>query len=327
MKKALILFVTALVLVSCKGTDKYVLRDSLGKVNKVLVVTKASDWNGDLGSEIRNSFGEILVGLPQAEPILSVSQIAPNGFGSMMKVSRNIMIIGEGKKEEFYIKRNVYAQPQIIVYVYGTDDASISKVFNEHKKEIMDAYIDSDIKMTQKIFEKKKLDESQFETVKNLGITFTAPDNYNKVDDTGDFLWLRQHLLSGIAKTGSNNILVYSVPLEDEEKVAENIVNVRNQIGEKYIPGTNEETMHMITEEAYTPFTSEMILDGKRTFETRGKWEVKNDFMAGPFLNYSVIDKKNNRIVVFEGFTYAPSVNKRAFIFELEAIAKSMKIK
>ncbi|MFD2529578.1 MULTISPECIES: DUF4837 family protein [Polaribacter] len=327
MKKALILFVTALVLVSCKGTDKYVLRDSLGKVNKVLVVTKASDWNGDLGSEIRNSFGEILVGLPQAEPILSVSQIAPNGFGSMMKVSRNIMIIGEGEKEEFYIKRNVYAQPQIIVYVYGTDDASISKVFNEHKKEIMDAYIDSDIKMTQKIFEKKKLDESQFETVKNLGITFTAPDNYNKVDDTGDFLWLRQHLLSGIAKTGSNNILVYSVPLEDEDKVAENIVNVRNQIGEKYIPGTNEETMHMITEEAYTPFTSEMVLDGKKTFETRGKWEVKNDFMAGPFLNYSVIDKKNNRVVVFEGFTYAPSVNKRAFIFELEAIAKSMKIK
>ncbi|MFT5959431.1 MAG: hypothetical protein ACI8VJ_001189, partial [Polaribacter sp.] len=34
-----------------------------------------------------------------------------------------------------------------------------------------------------------------------------------------------------------------------------------------------------------------------------------------------------NRIVVFEGFTYAPSVNKRAFLFELEAIAKSMKIK
>jgi hypothetical protein len=49
--------------------------------------------------------------------------------------------------------------------------------------------------------------------------------------------------------------------------------------------------------------------------------------MAGPFLNYSVVDKKKNRIIVFEGFTYAPSVNKRAFLFELEAIAKSMKIK
>ena len=48
--------------------------------------------------------------------------------------------------------------------------------------------------------------------------------------------------------------------------------------------------------------------------------------MAGPFINYTIIDKKNNRLVIFEGFTYAPSVNKRDFLFELEAIAKSMKI-
>jgi hypothetical protein len=268
-----------------------------------------------------------MVGLPQPETILSVSQIAPNGFNSMMKVSRNILIIGKGEKEDFYIKKNVYAQPQIIIYVYGTDDASIIKIFNKHKKEIIDAYISSDILMTQNIFNRKKLDDSQFKTLQNLGVSFTAPGNFKKVDDTGDFLWLRQHLTSGIAKTGSNNILVYSVPIKDETKIAENIIAVRNSIGKKYIPGTDPETMHMITEEAYTPYTSEVVLDGKKTFETRGKWEVKNDFMAGPFLNYSVVDKKNNRIIVFEGFTYAPSVNKRAFLFELEAIAKSMKIK
>ncbi|AUC85554.1 DUF4837 domain-containing protein [Polaribacter sp. ALD11] len=327
MKKIFSICIVATLLTSCVGTDKFVLRNSLGKINKVMVVTKASHWNGDLGTSIRNSFGEIMVGLPQPEPILSVSQIAPNGFGSMMKVSRNILIIGEGKKEDFYIKKNVYAQPQTIIYVYGTDDASIIKTFNKHKKEIIAAYISSDVLMTQNIFKEKKLDESQFKTLQNLGISFTAPENFKTVDDTGDFLWLRQHLTSGIAKTGSNNILVYSVPLEDEASVSENIVAVRNSIGEKYIPGTDPETMHMITEEAYTPFTSEMILDGKKTYETRGKWEVKNDFMAGPFVNYSVVDKKNNRIVVFEGFTYAPSVNKRAFLFELEAIAKSMKIK
>ena len=327
MKNLFSIFIVAVLLTSCTGTDKFVLRNSLGKVNKVMVVNKASDWNGDVGSAIRNSFGEMMVGLPQPETILSVSQIAPNGFNSMMKVSRNILIIGKGEKEDFYIKKNVYAQPQIIIYVYGTDDASIIKIFNKHKKEIIDAYISSDILMTQNIFKRKKLDDSQFKTLQNLGVSFTAPGNFKKVDDTGDFLWLRQHLTSGIAKTGSNNILVYSVPIKDETKIAENIIAVRNSIGKKYIPGTDPETMHMITEEAYTPFTSEVVLDGKKTFETRGKWEVKNDFMAGPFLNYSVVDKKKNRIIVFEGFTYAPSVNKRAFLFELEAIAKSMKIK
>ena len=327
MKNLFSIFIVSVLLTSCTGTDKFVLRNSLGKVNKVMVVTKVSDWNGDVGYAIRNSFGEMLVGLPQPEPVLSVSQIAPNGFNSMMKVSRNILIIGKGEKEDFYIKKNVYAQPQIIIYVYGIDDASIIKIFNKHKKEIIDAYISSDILMTQNIFKRKKLDDSQFKTLQNLGVSFTAPGNFKKVDDTGDFLWLRQHLTSGIAKTGSNNILVYSVPIKDETKIAENIIVVRNSIGKKYIPGTDPETMHMITEEAYTPFTSEVVLDGKKTFETRGKWEVKNDFMAGPFLNYSVVDKKKNRIIVFEGFTYAPSVNKRAFLFELEAIAKSMKIK
>jgi hypothetical protein len=327
MKNLISIFITAVLLTSCIGTDKFVLRGSLGKVNKVMVVTKVSDWNGDIGAAIRNSFGEMVVGLPQPEPVLSVSQIAPNGFRTMMKISRNILIIGEAEKEDFYIKKNVYAQPQTIIYVYGTDDASAIKVFNAHKKEIIAAFISSDILMTQKIFKEKKLDESQFKTVQNLGISFTAPENFKTVDDTGDFLWLRQHLVSGIAKTGSNNILVYAVPLGEETNVSENIIAVRNSIGKKYIPGTDPETMHMITEEAYTPFTSEIILDGKKTYETRGKWEVKNDFMAGPFVNYSVVDKKHNRIVVFEGFTYAPSVNKRAFLFELEAIAKSMKIK
>ena len=327
MKNLFSIFIVSVLLTSCIGTDKFVLRNSLGKVNKVMVVTKVSDWNGDVGFAVRNSFGDLVIGLPQPEPVLSVSQIAPNGFNSMMKVSRNILIIGKGEKEDFYIKKNVYAQPQIIIYVYGTDDASIIKIFNKHKKEIIDAYISSDILMTQNIFKRKKLDDSQFKTLQNLGVSFTAPGNFKKVDDTGDFLWLRQHLTSGIAKTGSNNILVYSVPIEDETKIAENIIAVRNSIGKKYIPGTDPETMHMITEEAYTPYTSEVVLDGKKTFETRGKWEVKNDFMAGPFLNYSVVDKKNNRIIVFEGFTYAPSVNKRAFLFELEAIAKSMKFK
>ena len=82
----------------------------------------------------------------------------------------------------------------------------------------------------------------------------------------------------------------------------------------------------MITEAAYTPFTKETQLNDKPSFETRGKWEVKGDFMAGPFLNYTVIDKAHNRLLVVEGFTYAPSINKRDYMFELEAILKTLKI-
>ena len=191
----------------------------------------------------------------------------------------------------------------------------------------MKIFKDEDIKFSQNIFKKERIDENKFKTIQNLNVSIDIPKRYNLVDDTGDFLWLRQHLTSGIARgDGSNNILMYAIPLEDVTTVQDSITSVRNSIGKKYIPGSKE-GMYMITEEAYTPFTYDAEIDGKKAFETRGKWEVKNDFMAGPFLNYTIIDKANNRLVVFEGFTYAPSVNKRDFVFELEAIAKSLKFK
>ncbi|PQJ75270.1 DUF4837 family protein [Polaribacter gangjinensis] len=325
MKNFLFIAITSFLLISCTGNDKYVLKDSIGSLNKVMVVAKVSDWTSDIGQEIRTSFGELMVGLPQPEPILTLSQVAPSGFSAMMKAHRNLLIISESDNEGFSVRKNVFAQPQTIVYVQGKNDETIIKLLQKHKNDIKEIFIDADVKFTQAVFEKDKLAENQFKTIKNLGISLTIPTSYKLVDDTGEFLWLRQHLLSGIAKTGSNNILVYSIPLENEQIVSENIVAVRDSIGKKYIPGSFE-GMYMITEAAYTPFIFDATIDGKKAYETRGKWEVKDDFMAGPFLNYSIIDKKNNRVVVFEGFTYAPSVNKRAFVFELEAIAKSIKI-
>lgn len=326
MKKILSIIAVTILLTSCVGTDKRILSDSIGKLNKVMVVAKASDWTGDVGKEVRNSFSELMVGLPQPEPILSVSQVAPNGFSSMMKSSRNILIISEAENESFSVKRDVYAEPQTVVYVQAKDDASIIKLLQKYKQEIRNTFRESEVKFTQNIFKKTKVDESQYKTIKDLGVSLIIPNKFRFVKDSLGFLWLRNHLKSGIAKTGSNNILLYSIPLEDENKVADNIVAVRDSIGKIHIPGSDPEKMHMITEEAYTPFTFDATIDGKKAYETRGKWEVKNDFMAGPFINYSVIDKKNNRVIVFEGFTYAPSVNKRAFVFELEAIAKSLKI-
>jgi len=326
MKKIGYLLTIIMILISCKGNDKIILRQSVGKINKVMVVTSINNWNDEIGKQIRNSFGELVVGLPQPEPTLAVSQIAPNGFNSVMKASRNILIISEGKKDEFFVKYDVHAQPQTVVYLRGKDKESTLKLFRKHKKEIITTFLEADLKMIQNVFAKTKLDDSQFKTLQNLGVSLTLHDKFRTVDDTGEFLWLRHHLTSGIAKTGTNNIIMYSLPLENEETVVDSIVAVRNRIGKKYIPGSDPETMHMITEEAYTPATFDAIIDGKKAYETRGKWEVKNDFMAGPFINYTILDKKNNRIIVFEGFTYAPSINKRAFIFELEAIAKSMKI-
>ena len=330
MKKGLTILAVLLFLTSCKDAkDTFVLSSSVGKSNQLLVVTEASDWNSEVGENLRTFLGKLVVGLPQPETTFNVTQIAPKGFGSMMNKYRNILIVQKAEKESFVVKNDFYARPQTIIYVTAKDKEALNAKLKKHKKEIVRIFRDSDIKQVQERFNNKRLDDSQYKTLEKIGLSFTIPSDYRTVDDTGDFLWLRQRLMSGITQgDGVSNILVYSVPIAEEFDldVNNNIIVNRNVIGEKYIPGSKE-GMYMITEAAFVPQTKETVINGKQAFETRGKWEVKNDFMAGPFINYTVVDKKNNRLIVFEGFTYAPSVNKRDFIFELEAIGKSMKIK
>lgn len=80
----------------------------------------------------------------------------------------------------------------------------------------------------------------------------------------------------------------------------------------------------MITEKAYAPYVFDAEIADRPAIETKGMWEVKNFTMAGPFINYIVEDVPNDRLVVLEGFTFAPSTNKRDYMFELEAVLKTL---
>ena len=80
----------------------------------------------------------------------------------------------------------------------------------------------------------------------------------------------------------------------------------------------------MITERAYRPYYYKTQINGKLTYLTKGTWEVANDFMAGPFINYMVRDTLKKRWMVIEGFTFAPSASKRDYMFELNTIISSM---
>ena len=48
--------------------------------------------------------------------------------------------------------------------------------------------------------------------------------------------------------------------------------------------------------------------------------------MAGPFVNYMINDSVQKRIIVIEGFAFAPSVSKRDYMFELNTILSTFKL-
>lgn len=323
MKNFTLILALLLLISSCsKGEKRLVLVDSNGSMNGILVVMNHDQWTGVEGEALKDIIEEPVLGLPQKEPHFNTTQIPVSAYKNMFLRQRNVLYASISDTTGFQVQRNVYAQPQTIVTVSGTDSESLINELAARKDEIIEVFRTSDIKAVQHRLKREPYTK-ELTTLTNLGLSIDIPNDFRLVDDTGDFLWMRKHILEG----QSMNLLVYELPInsvDDEE--GKYINSVRDTIGKKYIPGTFEDSYY-ITEQAYTPQTYIVELDGKKTFETRGKWELKNDFMAGPFLNYTLVDKANNRLVVIEGFTYAPSTAKRDFMFELEAILKTVSLK
>ena len=121
------------------------------------------------------------------------------------------------------------------------------------------------------------------------------------------------------------NIIAYALPINSLKKnIKKRIPAIRDSIGKAYIPGRLPGS-YMITEHAYRPYYYKTQINGKLAYLTKGTWEVANDFMAGPFINYMVRDTLKKRWMVIEGFTFAPSASKRDYMFELNTIISSVK--
>jgi hypothetical protein len=323
MKKLGILFVVITLLISCNnGDQKKTLKEANGRINSVLIVMTNSDWQGEIGDELRNIIAEPILGLPQPEAQFEVSQVPLENFGSMFRATRNALIVSIGEENSFTIATDVYAEPQKIITITGKTNEDLIAEIKNNAQKIITTFKDSDIKSIQRKINSSYWDPTQIETFEKKGYSLKIPKNYRKVEDNGDFIWYRYHLNGG----NSMELISYTIPITSEDDInGNNIVKNRDSIGKQYIPGQIEDS-YMITEEAYTPHIFDVELAGKKAFETRGKWEVKGVYMAGPFLSYSVIDEPNNRVIVVEGLTFAPGINKRDYMFELEAIMKTLKV-
>jgi len=311
-----------------KKEEKRVFLDSNGRMNHVLIVMDNSKWNGEVGDKLKDIIMTPVLGMPQQENQFDVSHVAESSFGKMFKASRNVLIVDVDSISDFQSMQNVYAKPQQIVKITAPSDEALIEMLELYQEQMITTFKSFDIENVQRTHVKKAYGETSFKTLNDLGLEMTIPRFFKKVDDTGEFLWMRQHLSGGIAKgDGTSNILVYSVPMPASKKgLVQTISRMRDTIGKNYIPG-RKENMYMITEKLYTPRVFQTKMGDLPCYATFGKWEVLNDFMAGPFLNYAIEDVSNNRWIVVEGFVYAPSVNKRDYMFELEAVLKSIHIK
>ncbi|MFY7988787.1 MAG: DUF4837 family protein [Flavobacterium sp.] len=324
MKKLAVLTFIALSFLSCKETSKEdaqaILSESNGKINNVSIIIDDNLWNGEIGDSIRKKFAAPVDGLPQEEPLFTLNQYPTKVFEGFVRKSRNIIVVKKGKEAAFVSNTNKFAKPQNIFFISGTDTEDVLNILEEKSAEIIKTIKASEIIENQIRMKKSLVSDEQLQKMFGISLQIGFGYKYDMVKDK--FVWLRKEFTSGY-----NSILVYQVPIDKVENggdIITNITAMRDEIGKANIHGTLPNTW-MITEAAYAPYLFEEKIANKKTYLTKGTWELKNDFMAGPFVNYAIKDTKNNRYLILEGFTYNPSKSKRDLVFELEAIIQSVK--
>jgi len=325
MKHIFIALLAFLVIASCedgKSTDQRLVSSSSGNLNHLSIVSQNELWEGNIGEAVRDIFAAPVVGLPQDEPLFSLRHMPEEVFTGFTRKNRTILKIEKGKTADFKIAKDPYARPQVMVVVSGENNQEIIKQLKENAPRIIATFKNTEI--TEKLRRINKSLNTNNNIENNHGLTIQFPTAYRIAKEEDDFVWIRKDIT-----TGTMDIMIYELPLgtvKRNDSTITNIIKMRDSIGKVHIPGEKEGT-HMITEKAFSPLLFETIIDNKPTLETRGTWEVKDTFMAGPFVNYVIEDKLNDRLVVMEGYVFAPSVQKRDYMFELESIIKSVKIK
>lgn len=308
-------------LFSCKS-DKSTKAASTGSPQEIIVVAENNLWKSSLGDSITSFFSSSRLGLPQPEPLYNVVQINLEEFNRLFETHRNILAFSIDStidKANVEMAYNVWSSPQRVVKITAPTIEMLKESFRLRQKDIFNLYENADIERLQTLYSKSMNIKASEVVRTKFNLKMNIPADYFVAVNKDNFIWLRRE-----ANILSQGILIYSYPYTDT--IAFNprkILSVRNQYTSLFVPGPSDSSFMVVADKDIAPVTRTLELKKELAVETRGLWEVKNDFMGGPFVNYTLIDKKNNMVLALDGFVYAPNKDKTDLLKQVQSILLS----
>lgn len=306
---------------SQKQTSNRVTTDS-APYELLLIADK--DWlktaDGTVVMEVLNSS---ILGLPQQESNFKIISINPNAFSTTFQGFANILHIDVNPKytkAAFKVTRDIYAHPQTVAYLTAPDGRAMTDMVIKRQHQIIDLFVNEELKKEQANLKRTYSDKVKRQVKQQFGCDIYAPKEINAVKPGKDFVWASSNQLDNRL-----NICVYTYPYSPDEGLSQaRYIAIRDSFMRENIKG-EQANQYMTTNPEFV-FIRTINHEGRQIMEARGLWAMKNDMMGGPFVSYSQIDSLHNRIIVAEGFVYAPDKKKRPFIRRLEAAIQTLSI-
>ena len=309
-----ILLLCVLFFSGCKN-EKFVPK-ATGLPYEVLVVLDKATWEGPAGRALFDVLDTDVPCLPQSERSFRIMQVAPKDFNQTFRIIRNIIQVNIDKTQfsrtGMHFTRDKYAVDQIVLTINSPSLEDFQQFCVDYKQDIIDFLTRTEMNRLIKELEKKYSKVTYEMAWKIFTCYLYAPQELTEYKKGDHFLWT-----SNNSATGMKNICMYSYPYEGPETFnKEYMVAKRDSIMKVNLPG-EKPGMYMKTDSLCT-MVKPIVVHNRYAMEMRGLWYMEHDAMGGPFVSHSRVDTETNRVVVVEGFVYAPEKMKRDLIRRLE---------
>ena len=330
-KSRLTLFLVIGILVSACGTVERPSKPSAsGRAGELLAVMDTRLWEGQVGQAFRDVFRAPITTLNQPEPMFNVIHIPTRDFAKIFETHRHIFFLEIDQtlsSPSIEITRDTWSYPQLVVRVTAPDTESAIRIVKNNAETFYDRYLGVEYLRLQNAYSRMINSTSQ-SAVKNMfGIEMTIPEGYLLAYEGDDFIWLRK---SATNEEFDQAIMIWTRDYTDPAiDFNEDVIWARrDSITKQYIAGQFADT-YMTTyssgREILRPEFREIDFKGKYAIEARSLWRVQGDFMGGPFVTYTFVDEKTNRLFMMDAWVFAPRYAKRDYMRQIEAIIWSTK--
>ena len=303
-------------LVACQSGP--VVTQSTGMAYEVVVVMEKSLWEGELGSAVHAALTADVPGLPQSEPAMRVTYVQTKDFNGLLKLVRNILIVKVDPtaytKASVAVEENAWANNQQVVRLSTPDAETAVAYLQENPRFFSDYFTNVELKRAQTQLRKEYSTVVMEHVKQDFGIRLYAPARITFFKDTTDFFWA-----SNNANTGRTDLIVYSFPYTDPNTfTVDYLVSKRDSVLREHLPGSFPGSF-MTTEKRAPIHYDAITVGGQYCGVVRGLWRMEGDMMGGPFVSHAQLDEARQRVIVVEGFVYAPETDKRNFLRRIEA--------
>ncbi len=331
---------------SDKGGENQMLPVARGGVGEIILVMDSSSWRGELGDAVKAIFREPIPGLPQEEPMYTLRYVNPMAINDVLRNAKNMIFVttlegnsmADKKLRSYFTKESMeriksdpdifmfkkqdeFARGQYILHLFGQEKQSLVTKLRENKLQIRSYFDEAEADRLKKSLFAKQEKDLQKALQNEHQFSINIPFGYKLAKNEENFVWIRQ-----LGREVDRNVFIAYRDYDEEGLFSKDrILDLRESVTKMHIVDSGDANLYNTIQSAAPVDTTVINFNGLYAVQARGLWKLNDNSLGGPFVSYTLVDEKLNRLYYIEGYVSSPGKDKRNFVKEMEAILSTFK--